>query len=135
MMLVLGNTIAMGVRERTFEYGILRAMGFLPRQIAFFILGLDAEPALQAIYVPPDLRNIRLGSSLFVNMAAMMHVEDIDHVSMVTWGQNSRFFERLGARSVDGRPDMNGAQKMTFKPGDLTRPPGWFEPHVSKVSD
>lgn len=42
MMLVLGNTIAMGVRERTFEYGILRAMGFLPRQIAFFILGESA---------------------------------------------------------------------------------------------
>lgn len=39
MALVLGNTIAMGVRERTFEYGVLRAMGFLPKQIAFFILG------------------------------------------------------------------------------------------------
>ena len=30
MMLILGNTIAMGVRERTSEYGVLRAIGFLP---------------------------------------------------------------------------------------------------------
>jgi putative ABC transport system permease protein len=39
MMLILGNTIAMGVRERTNEYGVLRAIGFLPRHIALFILG------------------------------------------------------------------------------------------------
>lgn len=129
---VLGSALVALEQNRSSLLGVGR-IGEDP--IAFFILGLDAEPALQAIYVPPDLRNIRLGSSLFVNMATMMHVEDIDRVSMVTWGKNSRFFERLGARSVDGRPDMNGAQRMTFKPGDLTRPPGWFEPHVSRVSD
>jgi putative ABC transport system permease protein len=39
MMLVLGNTIAMGVRERTSEYGAMRAIGFLPKHIAWFILG------------------------------------------------------------------------------------------------
>jgi len=39
MMLILGNTIAMGVRERTNEYGVLRAIGFLPRHVATFILG------------------------------------------------------------------------------------------------
>jgi putative ABC transport system permease protein len=39
MMLVLGNTIAMGVRERTAEYGVLRAIGFLPRHLALFVLG------------------------------------------------------------------------------------------------
>lgn len=39
MMLVLGNTIAMGVRERTSEYGTLRAIGFLPRHLVMFILG------------------------------------------------------------------------------------------------
>jgi putative ABC transport system permease protein len=38
MMLVLGNTVAMGVRERTYEYGTLRAIGFLPGHITFFIL-------------------------------------------------------------------------------------------------
>lgn len=39
MALVLGNTIAMGVRERTQEYGVLRAIGFLPKHIVSFILG------------------------------------------------------------------------------------------------
>jgi putative ABC transport system permease protein len=39
MMLVLGNTIAMGVRERTHEYGVLRAIGFLPKHLSVFVLG------------------------------------------------------------------------------------------------
>ena len=39
MMLILGNTIAMGVRERTSEYGVLRAIGFLPRHISIWIVG------------------------------------------------------------------------------------------------
>jgi len=38
MMLILGNTIAMGVRERVSEYGTLRALGFLPHHIVAFIL-------------------------------------------------------------------------------------------------
>lgn len=39
MTLILGNTIAMGVRERTTEYGTLRAIGFVPRHIVLFVLG------------------------------------------------------------------------------------------------
>jgi putative ABC transport system permease protein len=39
MMLILGNTIAMGVRERTNEYGVLRAIGFLPKHIVIFVIG------------------------------------------------------------------------------------------------
>jgi putative ABC transport system permease protein len=39
MMLILGNTIAMSVRERTREYGVLRAIGFLPHHIAGWVLG------------------------------------------------------------------------------------------------
>lgn len=39
MALILGNTIAMGVRERTHEYGVLRAIGFMPRHLTAFILG------------------------------------------------------------------------------------------------
>jgi putative ABC transport system permease protein len=39
MMLILGNTIAMGVRERTTEYGVLRALGFQPGHIRAFIVG------------------------------------------------------------------------------------------------
>jgi putative ABC transport system permease protein len=39
MMLILGNTMAMGVRERTHEYGTLRAIGFLPRHVVWLVLG------------------------------------------------------------------------------------------------
>jgi putative ABC transport system permease protein len=38
MALVLGNTIAMGVRERTQEFGALRAIGFLPKHLTTFVL-------------------------------------------------------------------------------------------------
>jgi putative ABC transport system permease protein len=39
MMLVLGNTIAMGVRERTPQLGVLRALGFAPWHLRRFVLG------------------------------------------------------------------------------------------------
>jgi putative ABC transport system permease protein len=39
MTLILGNTIAMGVRERTNEYGVLRAIGFLPAHVALWVVG------------------------------------------------------------------------------------------------
>jgi putative ABC transport system permease protein len=39
MMLILGNTIAMGVRERTREYGVLLALGFRPGHIVTFVIG------------------------------------------------------------------------------------------------
>jgi putative ABC transport system permease protein len=46
MTLILGNTIAMGVRERTNEYGVLKAIGFRPGHIAMFIM---SEAALTAL--------------------------------------------------------------------------------------
>jgi putative ABC transport system permease protein len=39
MMMIIGNTIAMGVRERTREYGVLRALGFGPGHIRLFVVG------------------------------------------------------------------------------------------------
>ncbi|HVK74689.1 MAG TPA: ABC transporter permease [Kofleriaceae bacterium] len=39
MTLILANTIAMSVRERTHEYGVLRAVGFKPGHIVGFIVG------------------------------------------------------------------------------------------------
>ncbi len=39
ILLLLGNTVAMGVRERTHEYGVLRAIGFMPKHLAGFVLG------------------------------------------------------------------------------------------------
>lgn len=46
MALILGNTIAMGVRERTHEYGVLRAIGFLPKHLVLFVLGEAATIGL-----------------------------------------------------------------------------------------
>ncbi len=37
LMLILGNTVAMSVRERTNEYGVLRALGFRPHHVATFV--------------------------------------------------------------------------------------------------
>jgi putative ABC transport system permease protein len=38
MLLIIGNTIAMGVRERTNEYGVLRAIGFRPGHVVLWIV-------------------------------------------------------------------------------------------------
>jgi putative ABC transport system permease protein len=39
MGLILGNTIAMGVRERTNQYAVMRAIGFLPKHVLWLVLG------------------------------------------------------------------------------------------------
>jgi putative ABC transport system permease protein len=39
MTLILGNTIGMGVRERTREYGMMLALGFRPKHILACVLG------------------------------------------------------------------------------------------------
>lgn len=39
MTMIVGNTIAMGVRERTREYGVLRAIGFRPKHLVGFVFG------------------------------------------------------------------------------------------------
>jgi putative ABC transport system permease protein len=46
MVLVLANTIAMNVRERTHEYGVLRAIGFPPGHVFGFIVGESVLVAL-----------------------------------------------------------------------------------------
>jgi putative ABC transport system permease protein len=46
MTLILANTFAMSVRERTHEYGVLRAIGFPPGHILGFILGESLLVAL-----------------------------------------------------------------------------------------
>jgi putative ABC transport system permease protein len=57
MMMMIGNTIAMGVRERTREYGVLRALGFVPAHIRTFVIGEAAVlgwwPARWASRSPP----------------------------------------------------------------------------------
>lgn len=39
VMSIVGNTLAMNVRERTHEYGVMRAIGFGGRQIGLLVLG------------------------------------------------------------------------------------------------
>ncbi len=46
MALILGNTIAMGVRERTNEYGVLKALGFSNKHISLFIVSESVIIAL-----------------------------------------------------------------------------------------
>jgi putative ABC transport system permease protein len=74
MTLVLGNTIAMGVRERTNEYGAMRAIGFLPKHIAWFILGeaavLGAIGGLVGIGIGWPFVEKGLGRFLEENMGA-----------------------------------------------------------------
>ncbi len=77
MMLILGNTVAMGVRERTREYGVLGAIGFMPGSVMYLVLAeafalgfvgglvgvLSAIPIVGAI-----------GNFVEVNMSAMLPV-------------------------------------------------------------
>lgn len=39
VMSIVGNTVAMNVRERTHEYGVMRAIGFAPRALCALVLG------------------------------------------------------------------------------------------------
>jgi putative ABC transport system permease protein len=64
LLLILGNTIAMGVRERTTEYGVLRAIGFLPKHIAWFIVGEGLFIGLLG-----GLAGLALGSVLISGMS------------------------------------------------------------------
>lgn len=72
MMLVLGNTIAMGVRERTNEIATMRAIGFLPRHIALWVLGeaavLGALGGVVGLVLSYPLIELGLGRFLEENL-------------------------------------------------------------------
>lgn len=75
MGLVLGNTIAMGVRERTNEYGVLKALGFSNGHVMWFVLGEalvigGAGGALGLLMSYPFIEK-GLGRFLEENMGAM----------------------------------------------------------------
>jgi putative ABC transport system permease protein len=70
MLLILGNTIAMSVRERTNEYGMMRAIGFMPRHIAVAVLGESATVGLVGGLVGLGL------SHLFINKAVGPFLEE-----------------------------------------------------------
>jgi putative ABC transport system permease protein len=75
ILLVLGNTIAMAVRERTGEYGCLRAIGFQPRHIAIFVTGealvIGVLGGLLGIGLAHLFINVVVGPALEENMGGM----------------------------------------------------------------
>ena len=72
MTLILGNTIAMGVRERTSEYGVLRAMGFLPGHVALWVVAeavvLGAAGGAIGVALAWPLVNLIVGRYIEENM-------------------------------------------------------------------
>lgn len=74
MLMILGNTIAMGVRERTREYAVLRAIGFLPWHIRFFVLGeavvLGVVAGAVGVGIAYPFVNGLMGKAIEENMSA-----------------------------------------------------------------
>ncbi len=87
MLLILGNTIAMGVRERTHEYGVLRAIGFLPKHLALFVMGEAATIGLGGgilgLLLAYPLVERGLGRFLEENMGAFFPYFRIDPMTSV----------------------------------------------------
>ncbi|XXX74509.1 FtsX-like permease family protein [Sorangium sp. So ce134] len=87
MMMILGNTIAMGVRERTREYGVLRALGFEPKHVRIFIIGEAATVGLLAglvgLAIAYPIIELGMGRWLEENMGGMFPYFRIDPLTMV----------------------------------------------------
>jgi len=75
MTLILANTIAMSVRERTHEYGVMRAIGFSPGYILGFILGESVLVAIVGgvigLLITMGLINGMIGPFIENNMSSM----------------------------------------------------------------
>jgi putative ABC transport system permease protein len=87
MVLILGNTVAMGVRERTHEYGVLRAIGFLPKHLAAFVLGeavtVSVAGGVLGVMISYPFVQEGLGRFLEENMGAFFPFFRIDPVTIV----------------------------------------------------
>jgi putative ABC transport system permease protein len=88
MMLILGNTIAMGVRERTTEYGVLRALGFQPGHVRMFVIGEALTVALLAgvvgLLLSYPLIELGLGRWMEENMGNFFPAVRISPVTALT---------------------------------------------------
>jgi putative ABC transport system permease protein len=75
MVLILGNTIAMGVRERTTEYGVLRAIGFMPGHVALWIvaesLTIGLLGGLVGLVIGYPFINLGMGRYIEENFGAL----------------------------------------------------------------
>jgi putative ABC transport system permease protein len=88
MGLVLGNTIAMGVRERTHEYGAMRALGFRPGHLFGFVVGESVVTGLVgavfgALLCYPLIER-GMGRWLEENMGAFFPFFRIDTLTLAT---------------------------------------------------
>jgi len=87
LLMVIGNTVSMGVRERTNEYGVLRALGFLPRHLVMFILveaiALGALSGLVGLAVAFPFVQLVVGRALEENMGAWFPYFRIDKPTIV----------------------------------------------------
>jgi putative ABC transport system permease protein len=87
MVLILGNTVAMGVRERTHEYGVLRAIGFLPKHLAVFVLSeavtVSVAGGVLGIMIAYPFVQEGLGRFLEENMGAFFPFFRIDPTTIV----------------------------------------------------
>lgn len=87
LVMILANTVAMGVRERTSEYGALRALGFMPKHIRMFILGEAATLGIAAgvLGVGLAVPLVNGGMSRFIeeNMGGMFPYFRIDNLTVV----------------------------------------------------
>ncbi len=75
MLLILGNTIAMGVRERTKEYAVLRAIGFEPKHVQFFVISeaatLGILSGLVGVGISYPFVNGMMGRAIEENMGGL----------------------------------------------------------------
>jgi putative ABC transport system permease protein len=82
MMMIIGNTIAMGVRERTREYGVLSALGFRPGHIRMFVIGealaLGVVAGVVGILLAIPIVELGMGRWLEENMGAWFPYFRID---------------------------------------------------------
>jgi putative ABC transport system permease protein len=86
MTMIVGNTIAMNVRDRTNEYGVLRAIGFKPKHLGLFVFGETAivaafGAALGVVIAIPVVS----GFGVFIedNLGAMFPYFSISPMTMV----------------------------------------------------
>ncbi len=87
MMMLVGNTIAMAVRERTREYGVLRALGFSPGHVRMFVIGeafaLGIVSGVVGIGLAIPIVELGMGRWLEENMGAWFPYFRIDSQTYV----------------------------------------------------
>jgi putative ABC transport system permease protein len=87
MTLILGNTIAMGARERASEYGVLRAIGFLPWHVMVWILGeallMGALGGLVGVAIGWPFINLGIGRFIEENLGSMFPYFRLETFNMV----------------------------------------------------